>query len=268
MNLLKKCLKNFIQWPLCIIGIPVYLALAILSKFQRNKLKKPKLVWGPVPLISNKYWSRSLEKADYFSRSFVETVYAINRKSDFDIIFYDFIPESKSALLEEVLIILRPYLVLPTILWKFDIVHIPFSGGVMYRTILLRVEYFLYYLSGIKVIVIPYGRDFYQYSRIADNELKHALLLSYPELALQESLVRSNIRFWSKYADCIVGSFHLDGLGRWDVLPYVPFMIELDNWRPKESEHSRDGIHDEVRIIHTPNHKGFKGTEFILNTIE
>jgi hypothetical protein len=58
-----------------------------------------------------------------------------------------------------------------------------------------------------------------------------------------------------------------DGLGRTDALPYNPLTIDTRNWKPKKVYSANDGINGNVKIIHTPNHRGCKGTEFLIQAI-
>jgi hypothetical protein len=52
------------------------------------------------------------------------------------------------------------------------------------------------------------------------------------------------------------------------VLPFVPFTIDADQWRPKETYSGHDGTNGTVKVIHTPNHRGVKGTEFLVKAVE
>jgi hypothetical protein len=55
-----------------------------------------------------------------------------------------------------------------------------------------------------------------------------------------------------------------DGFGRWDALPFNSLVIDLEEWMPTE----RDWNSDELVVAHAPNHRGFKGTEFIIEAVE
>jgi glycosyltransferase involved in cell wall biosynthesis len=47
-------------------------------------------------------------------------------------------------------------------------------------------------------------------------------------------------------------------------------MITIDTtlWRARRFYSPADGINDTVKILHTPNYRWFKGTEFLLRTVE
>ena len=63
--------------------LPIMLAGASLVRLL-PKRSRPRLFWGPVPIISVKYWSRAL-RPDFNADTFVWHYYSqINRREDFD----------------------------------------------------------------------------------------------------------------------------------------------------------------------------------------
>lgn len=265
---MKKILIFILQIPVLIIFIPIYLLLVVCKLFFIKRRIIPNLVWAPIPIITNKYWSQSMKMAGYNSITVMEHYYAnINNVNDYDYLFSDYFLKSDNIHFNNLLNYISPYIVLLKLVLFTDVIHIPFSGGILFRTILKRYEPYIYNIARIRCVVIPYGADFYQYSKINDNMLKQALLISYPSFAKREQEIFKSIRRWVTHADCIVGGFHLDGLGRWDVLPFVPFIIDTEKWKLKEHYSLNDGINGIVTIIHCSNHNGFKGTEFIQNAI-
>lgn len=266
---MKSLAIGFFQWPVAICLLPLYAALALIVRAFKRRRKIPRLCWGPVPIISNAYWSAAMKEKGYPSFTLMENYFsAINKRQNFDRYYTDFIPDTGVTMVDQSLIYFRPYIVFLYVLLKADILHFSFNGFVLYRTVLQSMEPHLYALAGIKTVVIPFGADFYQYSLLSDPTLKQALLLSYPGMAKKERQIRTNIHRWTQYADCIVGSFHLDGLGRWDVLSFVPFMLDTEVWKQKSQYSDADGKRESVVIVHCPNHTGFKGTEFIVQAIQ
>ena len=106
------------------------------------------------------------------------------------------------------------------------------------------------------------------YSRVVDTSLRHALLLSYPLAARAEDLTAAHVRYWTKHADTILPGFQIDGIGRWDLLPFNAITVDVGQWGPKGSYSRHDGRDGPVRVLHTPNHRGFKGTEFLVAAVE
>ena len=43
--------------------------------------------------------------------------------------------------------------------------------------------------------------------------------------------------------------------------------IDTDGWKAKKIYSPNDGVSGPVKIIHTPNHRGFKGTEFLVAAV-
>ena len=248
--------------------LPIVLTVALAGRMTRDTSKLPRLVWGPRPIISNKYWSRAFQGAGFTSKTLMFAHYSsINERGDYDLYVYDLV---RWPLLGYVLgRLVNPYVAFVYALARFDVFHTPFSGGVLERTALWRLEAPLLKLAGKKVVILPYGSDFYMYPRVADTSLRHALLLSYPELARTERQTERRVRYWERRADAVVPGFMgADGLARWDALPFAPWSIDTSEWRPRRSYSNNDGTNGPVRVLHTPNHRGFKGTEFLVRAVE
>ncbi|MDF0643543.1 MAG: hypothetical protein P0111_05900 [Nitrospira sp.] len=239
-----------------------WLALASLAARAGQQL----LIWGPVPIINNKYWSEAMRRAGWESRTLMSTYYsAINQRSDYDIYYEDLIGIRSFGILTR---LFGPYVAHLYIVRKAKVVHIPFSGGPLGRTALLwRCEAWLYRLAGVRTVVVPYGTDIYRYSRVGDPTVRNALLLSYPEAARREPEVEQSVRYWTRHADVIVMGFTMDGIGRWDIPSGNMVCIDTDTWsRTRRGlERPADGP---VRILHAPNHRGVKGTEYILAAVD
>jgi glycosyltransferase involved in cell wall biosynthesis len=59
-----------------------------------------------------------------------------------------------------------------------------------------------------------------------------------------------------------------DGFGRWDVLIPSFIFIDLNEWGETSRFSDADGVNDTVYVAHAPNHRGFKGTEFVCKAVE
>ena len=124
-------------------------------------------------------------------------------------------------------------------------------------------------LAKKKTVLIPYGADAYVYREIRSVNSIHGLLLSYPQHAkLQEKIAR-RVSYWRSKADVVIPGFMgPDGFGRWDVLVPSPLCIDTTAWHPSVKRNFADGKTGTVFIAHAPNHRGCKGTEFILEAIQ
>jgi glycosyltransferase involved in cell wall biosynthesis len=244
------------------LSIPLLLIAQLLQSLHKKEL----LLWGPVPIINNKYWSCAMAEAGWKSKTFMTTYYqAINRKEDFDLYFDDLLPWLGKGRLRRVL---APLLAHLFICRHALIVHIPFSGGPLGDTPIWRIEALLFRMAGVKTVMLPYGADVYRYSTIPDASIRNALLLSYPAVGREELRTEYRVRYWVKNADVIVMGYTLEGIGRWDVPAGNMVCIDLKLWKSKTTYRNNDGKNGPVRILHSPNHRGAKGTEFLLQSVE
>ena len=81
----------------------------------------------------------------------------------------------------------------------------------------------------------------------------------------KRNIINKKINFLVKKSDIILNGVQIDGLGRWDVLP-VNMITIPDNMILEKKKHKN--ITDEIVIVHAPNHRGFKGSEFIIDSVE
>jgi hypothetical protein len=246
--------KQLLWSSLVLLFSPLFLLAAILPARRR------KLIWGSMPLISNSYWSKALQEVGWESETLMEAHFAINRRDDFDRYFEDFAPSFLPLTMRRgfgsciaTLYVLR----------RARVVHISFEGLTLGTSWLWRMESLLFRLSGIRVVAMPFGGDFYIFSEVIDTSMRYGLLASYPQLARREPILRRKRDHWVKRADAIVAGMMIDGMGRWDVTLNQFFHIDTKGWSPKTLYSRADGNGSEaVRVLHTPNHRGFKGTEY------
>lgn len=244
--------------------LPVYVIGALLARSRRRQAspsKDKKIVWGSTPIKNNSYWSRSLREAGYDSEVFTSGVYAINSRTDFDRVLCD---EYTWAPMR-----LRAYIAFWICLLRYDVFITSFEGLFPFKFLTVRAQGFLTRLAGVRVVVIPYGADSYIYRRIRSAGLQHGLLLSYPLAARRQDQIARRVDYWCRHADVVVTGFPgIDGFGRWDVCLPSALFIDASDWRPKASYNSANGVSGLVKVYHAPNHRGFKGTEFIVDAVE
>ena len=228
--------------------------------------KRKKLIWGPMPLISNKYWSLAMKETGWESETLMTTYYHINKREDFDIYFEDFLP--KWFFSQTVRRAFGHFFALMYIIRNAKVIHMPFSGGPLSNTPLQKFEVFLFRWSKIKTVIMSYGADFYVYSKVFDISLRNGLLINYPIASRKECSIENHVKYWTKTADCIVlNGFSIDNLGRWDITTPTSLCIDTREWKKKEKYPNYNGKNGIIKILHTPNHRGFKGTEFLINAV-
>jgi hypothetical protein len=228
--------------------------------------RRRKLVWGTVPIISNRYWSLAMREAGWDSVTLMDGHYVINAQTDFDLYIDDLLPTWLRR--TRLATLLTPAAAIMWMVRNARVVHLSFIGGPLGRTSWWRFEASLLRRKGIPTIVMPYGGDAHLYSRIIDPSLRLALQMSYPAEARRERNIADRVDYWTRQADIMITGTMIDGLGRTDVVNVQPCCIDTRAWAAKTTYSQHDGRSGPVRVLHTPNHRGFKGTEFLVRSVE
>lgn len=261
--------KSFILIILDIIIFPFFLLMILTMAIYLRlhpKIQKPRLVFGPLPIINNKYWALSLYQKGYIAKTIVFNYYNINKREDFDIYYDDFHVRWLGKLNK----LWVDYVVFFYAILNFDIFHFSFDGGFLQtRFFARRLEFFCYKILGKKTIILPYGGDIYLYSKIIDIPWKQSLIINYPENGKNEQLIKARIEFIQKNADFIVAYIdYVYILSYWHMLTVGAYIIDEDIWYSDARRSGHNGKNGTVKIAHAPNHRGVKGTEFVLDAIE
>lgn len=258
-------MKVFFEYVIFYLFAPVYIVLvvivAILARFfVKANADDPKLVWGSTPILNNSYWSNAMKRSGYRSETFTNGFYeVINKRGDWDRVSTDeftWLPIQNA----------KCFVIFLRSLFDYDVFFISFDGYFIGNTPLWRIQAPIFKLANKKVVVIPYGADSYVYKRIRSLELLNGLLMSYPDGAKNQKKIANKVDYWCKHADLVLsGIMGPDGFGRWDVLSHSSLCIDVDMWRPSKKHSSKSSV---IKIAHAPNHRGFKGTEFIIQVVE
>lgn len=258
----RKTLQTIITFFIFIpVSVLMLLATLLLPK------KRNTLIWGPIPLLNNKYWSAAMKQAGYESQTLMKEYYNIHQRNDFDLYYEDLLPFWLLKLPFSGF--LKRFSAFCYVISHASVFHMSFNSGIFGDTAFWKVEGFLLRLAGIKTVVIPYGADAYLYSRIMDTSTRNALLLTKTaRMAMLEEKLQQKVSYWVKHADIVIAGIMLDGIGRWDVTIGQFIQIDTHEWHPRQSYSKYNGLNGPVRIIHTPNHRHFKGTEFLLQAVQ
>lgn len=227
---------------------------------------KPRLVYGPFPLMNIKYMSKAMHRLGYEASTFVYHIYPAHTRADFDYLLDDFFPDGwwNQRPFSTLFDLIRPYIAFAWLLRRFDIFHSFFIGGFLSNTPLQLREVQLLHLAGKKVVVMPYGGDVAVPSHIQSLVFREGLMMNYPQLGRTERQTLRWIEYYSEQADFIVGCiFHSETLPRWDMLTTHYYPIDTEHWKASATLPSTrsDGA---MTVVHAPNHRGLKGTEFFL----
>lgn len=258
---MRGALRNVIWCLLAPMAVIVIFFSALVARSVQAKSAN-RIVWGSDPVSNNRYWARAMRQAGYDSQTFTTSIYSqISSRDEWDELL-----DEKFKLAPA---ILRPVIAFCYSLFRYDVFVISFNGYFLGATPLRRLQSAALKLANKKIVVIAYGADYYEYRSIRSTVLIHALMLSYPAAARRQERVASQVRYWSARADAVIPSMMgPDGGGRWDVLAPSVVHIDTDLWMPaRRSVSQSDGKTGVVKIAHAPNHRGFKGTEFVVNAV-
>jgi glycosyltransferase involved in cell wall biosynthesis len=239
----------------------VFMLLAVISK-----RKSVQYIWTPRPLMNNRYFSASLKQMGYDSITLVEEYNLIHPPEFFDMGYDDLFPfKITNKTLKSML---GRWLAFLYIVKNAKVIHINFSGGPLSQSCLKKYEAHIYRKFNIKVIVYSYGSDAYYYNSIPDPTLIYALLQDRKIYARNSTYIENNVRYWEKFADVVIRGMMLEGASRYDVLLFSALVVDTNLWLPKKKYSKSDGVNAAVKIIHSPNFNGFKGTNIIIKAIE
>jgi hypothetical protein len=245
------------------IALPALLALALLERirttWRRLRGRRPRLIWGPTPIISNKYWSLALRHVGYESLTVALTVYPAHERSDYDV-HWDELTRSRLPM------VLRAYKPLAWALGHGDVFMLYFDGGFLRGTPLEWWEYPLLRLAGKRIVVSPYGGDIAVPGHLRAAE--EALLADYPHLVEQAELTKRRILHSLKHARASVLTTSQGFQPSYNVIWGNQLAIDTDLWSPNGEASEADGTRAPVVIVHAPNHRATKGTHFLERAVD
>lgn len=242
-------------------------------RVRRSTLKrqqqgdKPRLIYGPVPIINIKYLCQAMRIKAYEAKTFVYEVYGIHKREDYDYLLSDFLKMSwfPKWVKKAVLAVWGPYAAFLWLLPRFDVFHYFFDGGFLARTPFRFLEVQLLHLAGKKVIVMPYGSDVAVPTLIRSLMFRQAIMMKYGFLGARQELSLKWIRYLTLRADFIVAClFHSETLPTWNLLTTHYYPIDTEAWLPNGHDSGHDGKDGPVTVVHASNHREMKGTEFLI----
>jgi glycosyltransferase involved in cell wall biosynthesis len=247
-----------------VVGAPALAAYAgvvapiarVRARKKRRRGEQPSILWAPIPVLNIAYAARADRLYGYRSETLVYDVYRINHREDFDHVLDRW---TRVPLLGTVV----PY---AAMLWaglRHDVFGFYFDGGLLGPTPLWRAELPLLRLAGKKTVAYPYGGD----ARLPSETRKIGPWHTYtdvPEGAedRDEREIRRHLEAYGRWIDVILGCADLvETLPRHDGV--VPYPFDADAWQPVPEE--EDGV---VTVVHSPNHRHYKGTRFLVDAVE
>lgn len=254
MIVIKRLIKNIIFYAFFPLTFLVFFVSAVIARYLK---KQYDIGIGPEPLINNVHHKDALILYGYSVQTFVNQVYYITNKFD--------IRGDMWALR------IRNYLLFMHVLFSYKIIYIYFNGGPLGWTKLAMFESMFLKIARVKVVVMPYGGDVYKSSENYNLLLKNAYLRDYPNLVkYSEEKNKWQVNYWIKNADHIIsGCDWVYYLKYWDTLMTAHFSINIEKWQSSKEYilPIKFDINRKLKILHAPNHKNGKGTEFFVKAI-
>ena len=260
----KVSLFNCLTVILFPILFPTILIACLCARVTSLSKGKPRLLWGPAPIVNYPNWARAMRDAGYNSYSYTEGYTAkLSSREEFDILAEDRFPKWMPGRI-------RRFFVFIVTLFQFDIFFISFQGSFLGITNYWVFESLFYRLAGKKVIPLCFGEDIFVYRRVRSLSRLYGLTAYNSVVAKTQNIIAAKVDYWVKNADAIMPGFaYCDGLGRIDILAYCVLCLDVRSWKSKKVKglgfNGSDGV---VRIAHSPNSRGGKGTRYVLDAVE
>ena len=125
-------------------------------------------------------------------------------------------------------------------------------------------------MAGTKIVIMPYGGDVQDLLRTQNLLFRHAMGIDYPGQRKTRGVVSKKIDLWCQHADHVIsGCDWVEYMHFWHTLMIAHFSIDLNNWKPSDVPNKNEEDRGRpFRVLHAPNHKAVKGTEFIVKAVE
>lgn len=257
---IRKLFKKSVDLTFAFTFFPIIVLYSIACRLIHRKREKPYLLWGALPIKTLTYTSRALCERGYYSKTVTIDLYPIVSHVDFD---YVLLAKNQNLIIRYIRTSFNKYIFFLKSLFTFDIFHYFYDGGVLQDTPYKYIELAILKFCKKKLILLPYGSDAFVYDGI-DPCWRHALLSSYSLHGSRSASIQKMLRFGAVYADVICGCLvHIVNLPRWDILPLTWYPIDTKNITPEYPK----GDDEVVTIAHAPNHRGAKGSEFLIDAV-
>lgn len=245
----------------------VMFLIALIGRFKRKRVD---IGLGPEPMINNVYHKRALERFGYTAETFVNTVYFITDEFD---IRADRVLDGRlrlaTALLQKYAYFLRAIYVAWLQFTRYRCLYTYFQGGQLghFHGLVAKAEPSLLRLARVKTVLMPYGGDVHELSRCPNLLFKHAMAVDYPGHRMRRQDIALRIDRWTQKSDHVIsGCDWVDYMFHWDTLMLGHFSIDTDQWEPSPDRLVNG--QGPVRVLHAPNHRTIKGTEFFVRAIQ
>lgn len=251
----KKELIKLILFPIEVIQLIPLLLFACIARFFNRKID---VGIGPDPLINNVFHKKAIINQGYTSETFCYNPYYIT--NDFDFSF-----TNKNRFLIFLVILTRwPFLFC---IYRYKTIFLYFNGGPLYYPytfMLWKLEPFFYFLAGVETVLLAYGGDVQDLLRTPNLLFRHAVSQDYPNHKYRTQKIRKKIDLWTQRSSHVIaGCDWIEYLYHWDSVLISHFCIN-DRLDITRNEFNKS---DRFIILHAPNHRTIKGTNYIEKAI-
>lgn len=239
--------------------------LALLMILSKRRKKSIDIILGPEPMINNIYHKRALERYGYKVKTVVLSTFFITQEFDVDL-------SRKIPTSFKYYCYIHDYLCLWLFLYAVfsgKCIYMSFRGGMLSKMlqgfILNKLEPFFLKLAGVKTVILPYGADVHDPREIQNLLFRHAMATDYPRFHKTRKGIQYQLNHWTQHADYILsGCDWVEYTYFWHGLALGHFSIDTEQWSPRIKP-SKNEI---VTILHAPNHRTIKGTQFFIKAVD
>jgi hypothetical protein len=241
--------------------IAVFAVTSLMPWWRRRPPQRPRLLWGSQPIKALASMKEAAARAGWDGEVVAREHSRLYRAEVFDHVV---LGVSRFRVLDRLADSFKAYWFFARALLRYDVFIYYFDGGVLRRTALERMELPLLKLLRKKLVVVPYGSDSWVLDHTDNLLWRTALLIDYASAGARAREVEAQVRRGCRYADCVLGCLvHIACLPRYDVLPLTCYPIDTEAFEPRPPRTSGP-----IHVAHSANHRGFKGTDFLVAAVE
>ena len=230
------------------------------SAWRRRRRALPRLLWGPSPLLNNKYWSEAMQGLGFESRTCVDYNMSITRPEEWDVRLEDF--RGRGPFIER----LRRYAMFAWAMRHADVFLLNFDGGYLRWTPLEWLEFRLLRLAGKKLVFSAYGGDIAVLGHL--GALEQPLLADYPQLPETSPLAERRVLHALRWADVSLLTMQVGFQPEFNAVWANQLAIDTTLWQGDGRASDRDGRNGTVTVVHASNHPEIKGTTYLQRAVQ
>lgn len=250
-------MKNTLRYIMTVVYLLSAPLLILACLLLRILPKKFDVGMGPIPRIFYVRLAKSLRYKGYQVQTYANNTYFIT--SDFDVLF------TKGW--RKIFRYIAPFSFLRAAA-LYRSVYVAFSGGPLGSIPVLKlVEPYLFRISGVKTVVIPYGSDCRILDMSSNKAYVNAVHIDYPNIYFKNiNKVRRQVEVWSRGADIVIGTLDcIDYMSFWNRVRHSLHSIDTKTIAAKYPKFQPE---QPIKILHAPNHQAIKGSNFVFKAID